>query len=184
MTERQHLESVSEEVATLYRRASVLLRRGRFGEASQILDGILELAPGFPPACNKYGVRGADKGDYGEAEEWFAKALSIDREYPPAIVNLGNIALARNDRETAKRHYQKAHGLDRTYAPVHRGLAALCKAEGDVTGFVRHMRHFRRYARGAGGVVDRSVFYREPAFLVPVALGVLILLVYIFAWVI
>ena len=180
MREEEYLKIVSKEIAENYKKALLLMRSERNEDAEILLRNIIERATGFAPAHNKIGVMYAAKKDRGEAEAWFNMALQIDSEFAPSLTNLGSLAAEKGDQELAKQYYLRAIEIDGSYGPAHKNLAVIYKKEGNIHAFMRHLKRSRRASGLSAEIIKKRVFYKEPGCIVPSALLIIILAVYLF----
>jgi non-specific serine/threonine protein kinase len=89
----------------------VQLGRGRFEEAIQSFETVLELAPADDAACRQIGQTYEGLGKYDEAREMFQRAVDLNPGFWQNYLALGNFLLYRGEFEKAKVPYRKLISL-------------------------------------------------------------------------
>ena len=129
---------------TPYELALDALARGRFADALERLDALLqdESLAGAQRAAvtNKRGVALVSLQRPGDARRAFEASLEIKPRYAPALVNIGNLHLESGELEAAVAQYQAAIAADEKYAPAHHNLAVAYKRLGRTADSVRELR--------------------------------------------
>jgi serine/threonine protein kinase/tetratricopeptide (TPR) repeat protein len=89
----------------------VQLGRGRFEEAIQSFETVLELAPADDAACRQIGQTYEGLGKYEEAREMYQRAVDLNPGFWQNYLALGNFLLYRGEFEKAKAPYRKLISL-------------------------------------------------------------------------
>ena len=129
---------------TPYELALDALARGRFSEALQRLDVLLQdgtlTGERRAAVTNKRGVALVSLHRPEDARGAFEACLELKPRYAPALVNLGNLHLEAGDIDAAVARYQAAIAADDRYAPAHHNLAVAYKRLGRTADSVRELR--------------------------------------------
>ncbi len=92
--------------------AHLMIIEGKYEEALDIYDRILEKEPKNLNALINKGVTLFRLGEYEEARKYYDSVLSINSSNIEAIVNLGVLLDQMGEREEAESYYQKATRLE------------------------------------------------------------------------
>ncbi|MFA5631971.1 MAG: tetratricopeptide repeat protein [Porticoccaceae bacterium] len=101
-------DPATQEKLALASRASAA---GRYHEAIEIYQEILEKDPKNASLVNELGVVWYREGNLTEARRFFAQAVKIDPDYPRALANLGACHNELGDNPSAIACYEKAVAL-------------------------------------------------------------------------
>jgi Tfp pilus assembly protein PilF len=91
--------AVPEKARREFERALTRLSEHRVAEAAEILQKVVESAPGFADAWNQLGIIAYQTGDYPSAERQFREALKQEPDSFSALVNLGGVLVAQGKSE-------------------------------------------------------------------------------------
>jgi tetratricopeptide (TPR) repeat protein len=165
---REVLKHEPANQEALYRLAQELYVVGRFAEAKQHIERVIELAaaPGVPLSAESlaryyfYLGRIIDAlGDQRGAGSQYRRAAEYDPAYAPPALALARRAAQAGDRRTAENHLiQSAHaamekGGPRAAVPLQRGLARILLAAGERPAAIEAYRGI--LAVEPGGAEDR-----------------------------
>jgi tetratricopeptide (TPR) repeat protein len=117
-------------------------------EAREAYREALRLDPTAVPALVNLGRLEHEAGDLDAAEEHYRAALSIDAEERTAAFNLALVAEDRGQTRVAVQRYRQLLSIDPDHADAHHRLARLLGKLGRQSDARRHMRLYRRLARG------------------------------------
>lgn len=99
----------SQSIKDTYEQAVDAYNAGRFQDAVNLYQQIIQLMPNFAPAYNGLGLAvNSATGDEDEAIHYFKKAISYDPQYVQSYDNLGRLYYARQDYDLAKANFEKA----------------------------------------------------------------------------
>ncbi|MCO6436747.1 MAG: tetratricopeptide repeat protein [Phycisphaerae bacterium] len=90
-----------DDRGTLAGLVATKMNLGKFDEAAQLCNRLIELDPGNPIWPDLLGRVRASAGEYGAAEEAFVQSLSLDPDRPETSLALANVYLAQGRRDAA-----------------------------------------------------------------------------------
>ena len=102
----------TNKIDKLFNKAQTLEQNGKYIEAIEILDKVIELKPDFLGAYINRGANYAELGKYKMAIENYEQAVKIDSTNQLALFNLGNNYQHRfNNYSKAIKYYDRAIGF-------------------------------------------------------------------------
>jgi tetratricopeptide (TPR) repeat protein len=141
---RAELEQESETAAGLYETALDLELAGRFEEAREAYEAVLQRDPQLVGARINLGRLLHAAGSLSEAEALYRTALKQHPDNALAAFNLGVALEDQGKTGDAAEAYRSALAVDDEYADAHYNLSRLLEAQGDVRSALRHLSNFRR----------------------------------------
>ena len=106
---------------------------GKIEAATELLQRVILLEPGFPEAHNFLGLAYYKAGKISEAEAEFKKVIELRPDYVDGYVNLGHLYTSRNQADEAIRTYQKAVKLKTEEPEIYNNLALFYLAKDKVS---------------------------------------------------
>ena len=103
----------------------LVLARGDWGQAAQILSEALKLNAEFAPAWNHFGLALHELGQFDQALSAYDRAIALAPDQADAFCNRGNLLLDHGQAEDALKNYDRAIAIkpDLVEAIVNRGNA-------------------------------------------------------------
>ena len=141
---RTELEHEGETVAGLYETALDLELAGRFEEARETYEAVLQRDPRLAGARINLGRLLHAAGALSEAEAHYRAALEQNPDNALAAFNLGVALEDQGKTGDAADAYRAALAIDEGYADAHYNLSRLLETQGDVQSALRHLSRFRR----------------------------------------
>ena len=140
MTESAHSPPVSlePENAARFRQAGELYRQRRFGEAVQLLEGLLRAVPDFARAWFLLGFVEGQRGLFAPAARALERAAALAPGDAETHYLLAKAYTRTGRLAEAVRSYQETVRLAPGHAPAHTELGLLYQAQGQVDEAVRH----------------------------------------------
>lgn len=172
MREKDYLEEVSEEFKNRYEDAVSDLEFGKFEEAKERLENLVNEKEDFAPAYNKLGVIFLYKKDLEEAEKWLKEGQEYDENFAPIITNLGSLAKKRAKIEKAEELYREALEINDEYGPAHNNLGVILREKGNFSDSVKHLKKAKKLGSYSVKISDEP-FYKRKGCLVPLGLAIL-----------
>lgn len=146
----------------LYDKGCGELDLGKYEQALETFNSILEQNSEYYKALNKIGVLYARQNDLGNAKEYFEMALDINPDYGPSLVNLGNIYKELGDIELAKRYYEESIKVDVDYYLAYYNMACIYKERGDIEEYIKYIKKYKRlYKRHLDTPDYRKMIYNK-----------------------
>jgi len=124
------LQATPGQPQALHLLGMVALRKGRRGEAVELLRRAVRSDPGFAQACNDLGNLLAQEGILGEAADRFRQAIAAAPEFAEAHNNLGNLLQMAGSLEEAVTCYRTAVSLRPGYAEAFRNMGSALRRLG------------------------------------------------------
>jgi Tfp pilus assembly protein PilF len=106
---------------------------GKIEAATELLQRVTLLEPGFPEAHNFLGLAYFKSGKIPEAEAEFKKVIELRPDYVDGYVNLGHLYTSRNQADEAIKTYEKAVRLKTEEPEVYNNLALFYLAKDKVS---------------------------------------------------
>jgi Flp pilus assembly protein TadD len=106
---------------------------GKIDSATELLQRVILLEPGFPEAHNFLGLAYYYSGKISEAEDEYKTAIKLRPDYAKSYVNLGHLYASRNQAEEAIKAYEKAVKLKTEVPEVYNNLASFYLAKDKVS---------------------------------------------------
>jgi len=106
---------------------------GKIEAATELLQRVTLLEPGFPEAHNFLGLAYFKAGKVPEAEAEFKKVIELRPDYVDGYVNLGYLYTSRNQADEAIKTYEKAIRLKTEEPEVYNNLALFYLAKDKVS---------------------------------------------------
>jgi len=103
------------------------MKQGRFREAEEICQALLELEPGHPGALHYSGILAHKRGNNEEALALMRQSLERSPHQPDWYSNLGIVLQATGRFEAAMEAFRRAIALDPSHANAHNNLGVLLK---------------------------------------------------------
>jgi protein O-mannosyl-transferase len=117
---------------SLFRRAGILLRRGRPDEARRDIDAAIGVRPDRSDSYNVRGACHAARGEWDEAIADFSRAIELDPRAPEAYNNRGSALRSRGDLERARSDFDRALELDPGNADAYHNRGMLRASRGEL----------------------------------------------------
>jgi Flp pilus assembly protein TadD len=109
--------AIAPEAESLYMKARECLRRNRFEDAQQLLEGAVRNRPDDPRYLSMLGVAYAyGSARHREAENLCRRAVLLSPRDPDLYCNLGRVLRLDGRRGEAHEAFMKAHKIDRRHA--------------------------------------------------------------------
>jgi len=142
ITEKAAMSGVDRKA---FDEAVALLNAGTYDRAIEILEKIVEHAPGVTAPHIDLGIAYAhtDKGEAAEAQ--FKKALELVPGHPVASNECGLLLRKKGRFDEARAMYEQALAAHPNYYPVHRNLGILCDLY--LNDLESAMTHYRIYSQ-------------------------------------
>lgn len=102
--------------------ASQLQSEGKLANAESVINNILQVNPGYPPALHLLGILAHQVGKIPLAIELIEKALASNDNVALFHANVGEMYRQINNLEAAIEHGKRAVSLDRNMASAHSNL--------------------------------------------------------------
>ena len=118
--------SMSEAVRTDYDRALALLGAGNLDQGIDVLETVVENAPGVSGPQIDLGIALHRNGELAAAEERLLQALELNPEHPVIHNELGIIYRKTGRFDQARRSYEAALATYPGYHHARRNLGVLC----------------------------------------------------------
>ncbi|MBT6118803.1 MAG: tetratricopeptide repeat protein [Rhodospirillaceae bacterium] len=101
----------NDETKTEYKRAVEEIKRGAYGAAIPILEGIVARDPADADALNQLGFSHRKLGEFPVAFDYYQQALAVDPDHKGANEYLGELYLEMGDLGSAERQLAKLDDL-------------------------------------------------------------------------
>lgn len=145
----QVLSNAPGNIDAIYLLGSLFLVEGKYQEAKNYLEEVIELDPSHVNALNNYGIICLEyTGELNKAEKLLQKALSISPDNFSALQNLGNLYFRQGDSEKAIVLYTRALDIEPGNMDVLLNLCLLLmkekkyeKLEGYIPGIISGTTH-------------------------------------------
>jgi aspartyl/asparaginyl beta-hydroxylase (cupin superfamily) len=115
---------MSAEVNTLVEAASRLANAGRFQEAEDLWQKVLDLEPKHSQALCSLGIHALQRGDYDVAYERLCAARTANPKDFLVLMTLANVCRQRQDPEGEREAIEAALALDAYFLPALLGRAS------------------------------------------------------------
>jgi tetratricopeptide (TPR) repeat protein len=113
-----------EALKDLYQRAAEAFDHQQYGQAIELYQQIVKVAPNFAPAYNGLAMANqASSGDEDQTIAYLKTAISYDPKMTQAYDNLGRIYFAREDMQNSEQYFEGALKLDPNLASANLSLA-------------------------------------------------------------
>lgn len=179
MLEKNYLKNIEKDIKKEYEEASDLLDVGKFEEARENFNSILDEIEGFIPALNKIAVIEIYNNNLEEAEQILSEILKEDPDYVPALTNLGSIEKKKGNLDKAEKLYEKAIEIEPEYGNAYNNLGVIYREKGKYTKSVRYLKKARK--RGSYSFkFDDEPLYKNKGCLFFVGVIVIVILYFIF----
>jgi tetratricopeptide (TPR) repeat protein len=150
--ERDGQRVAGNEIAGQMQAASALMQEGKFEEAAQAYQRLVDGHPEATHAWLELGRCYAELERRGDAETAFRKALSLDDSSAVAHVLLGRVLLQEKETSSARLEFIAARRLDPLNVDASLGLAASDIVESQYRDAIRTLRETQRMAASNGEV--------------------------------